>query len=103
MRTSFHHRPEAQHPNFPLSVSWQADYPIFRGEADMARRRAAYRSVADDQSGHRRDRNPALQRPPVTLPWNRRGRKGVLMSDSLRRGTEGRRPCQHQHWKLFAR
>jgi len=29
MRTSFHHQPEAQHPNFPLSVSWQADYPIF--------------------------------------------------------------------------
>src|SRR5262245_13082747 len=31
MRTSFHHQPEAQHPNFSLSVSWQADYPIFRG------------------------------------------------------------------------
>ena len=31
MRTSFHHQPEAQHPNFPLSASWQADYPIFRG------------------------------------------------------------------------
>jgi hypothetical protein len=29
MRTSFHHQPEAQHPNFPLSASWQADYPIF--------------------------------------------------------------------------
>jgi hypothetical protein len=37
MRTSFHHQPEAQHPNFPLSVSWQADYPIFRGgEADIS-------------------------------------------------------------------
>jgi hypothetical protein len=32
MRTSFHHQPEAQHPNFPLSASWQADYPIFRGQ-----------------------------------------------------------------------
>jgi hypothetical protein len=31
MRTSFHHQPEAQHPNFQLSTSWQADYPIFRG------------------------------------------------------------------------
>ena len=31
MRTSFHHQPEAQHPNFPLSTSRQADYPIFRG------------------------------------------------------------------------
>jgi hypothetical protein len=29
MRTSFHHQPEAQHPNFPLSTSGQADYPIF--------------------------------------------------------------------------
>ena len=34
MRTSFHHQPEAQHPNFQLSTSWQADYPIFQGEAD---------------------------------------------------------------------
>jgi hypothetical protein len=29
MRTSFHHQPEAQHPNFQLPASWQADYPIF--------------------------------------------------------------------------
>ena len=29
MRTSFHRQPEAQHPNFPLSTSWQADYPIY--------------------------------------------------------------------------
>jgi hypothetical protein len=29
MRTSFHHQPEAQHPNFQLSTRWQADYPIF--------------------------------------------------------------------------
>jgi hypothetical protein len=26
MRTSFHHQPEAQHPNFQLSTRWQADY-----------------------------------------------------------------------------
>jgi hypothetical protein len=32
MRTSFH-QPEAQHPNFPLSTSWQADYPIFGSKA----------------------------------------------------------------------
>ena len=37
MRTSFHHQPEAQHPNFQLSTSWQADYPIFRHKADMQR------------------------------------------------------------------
>ena len=34
MRTSFHHQPEAQHPNFPLSTSWQADYPICWHKAD---------------------------------------------------------------------
>jgi hypothetical protein len=33
MRTSFHHQPEAQHPNFQLSTSWQADYPIFQKQA----------------------------------------------------------------------
>src|SRR5262249_7579092 len=37
MRTSFHHQPEAQHPIFQLSTSWQADYPIFRGKADSLR------------------------------------------------------------------
>jgi hypothetical protein len=35
MRTSFHHQPEAQHPNFQLSTRWQADYPIFWGKADI--------------------------------------------------------------------
>jgi hypothetical protein len=33
MRTSFHHQPEAQHPNFQLVTSWQADYPIFWGQS----------------------------------------------------------------------
>jgi hypothetical protein len=35
MRTSFHHQPEAQHPNFQLSTSWQADYPIFAPKATV--------------------------------------------------------------------
>jgi hypothetical protein len=35
MRTSFHHQPEAQHPN-SSSTSWQADYPIFRGQSGHA-------------------------------------------------------------------
>jgi hypothetical protein len=48
MRTSFHHQPEAQHPNFQLSTSWQADYPIFRGEADIDGRAASTSSVAND-------------------------------------------------------
>ena len=48
MRTSFHHQPEAQHPNFPLSTSRQADYPIFRGEADMNRPARLAGSVEND-------------------------------------------------------
>ena len=37
MRTSFHHQPEAQHPIFQLSTSWQADYPIFRANRTLSR------------------------------------------------------------------
>ena len=48
MRTSFHHQPEAQHPNFQLSTSWQADYPIFWSEADVHDRVASTASVVDD-------------------------------------------------------
>jgi hypothetical protein len=36
MRTSFHHQPEAQHSNLQLCTSWQADYPFFRGKADIS-------------------------------------------------------------------
>jgi hypothetical protein len=39
MRTSFHHQPEAQHPIFQLSTSWQADYPIFRLNQTLSRHR----------------------------------------------------------------
>jgi hypothetical protein len=45
MRTSFHHQPEAQHPIFQLSTSWQADYPIFRCKADIAQRLPADRDL----------------------------------------------------------
>src|SRR5262249_33645152 len=53
MRTSFHHQPEAQRPNFPLSTSWQADYPIFRANwaygcgraASLGRRTSTMRSA----------------------------------------------------------
>jgi hypothetical protein len=48
MRTSFHHQPEAQHPIFQLSTSWQADYPIFRGEADLHAHVALPVSVVND-------------------------------------------------------
>ena len=50
MRTSFHHQPEAQHPNFPLSVSWQADYPSFG--------RFCRRSPRDGLRDLRRELNP---------------------------------------------
>ena len=46
MRTSFHHQPEAQHPNFQLSTSWQADYPIFWGQSGRATK-AALKSESD--------------------------------------------------------
>ena len=48
MRTSFHHQPEAQHPIFQLSTSWQADYPIFWSEADMLRASETCRSDEND-------------------------------------------------------
>jgi hypothetical protein len=48
MRTSFHHQPEAQHPNFQLSTSWQADYPSIGGIADVPRASRAYRGDAHD-------------------------------------------------------
>jgi len=48
MRTSFHHQPEAQHPNFQLPISWQADYPIFRDEADRDDRLALIYALAID-------------------------------------------------------
>ena len=50
MRTSFHHQPEAQHPNFPLSVSWQADYPILWHVASI-RGDAVIQSLSE-RSGH---------------------------------------------------
>jgi hypothetical protein len=40
MRTSSHHQPEAQHLILQLSTNWQADYPIFRGEAEAHGRAA---------------------------------------------------------------
>jgi hypothetical protein len=48
MRTSFHHQPEAQHLILQLSTSWQADYPIFWGEAGMRCRIISIISAAFD-------------------------------------------------------
>jgi hypothetical protein len=48
MRTSVHHQPKAQHPNFQLPTSWQADYPIFRSEAEIQSRRASVALIAND-------------------------------------------------------
>ena len=44
---SFHHQPEAQHPNFPLSVSWQADYPSFGTKRQLCRSMSAFGGKAD--------------------------------------------------------
>jgi len=56
MRTSFHHQPEAQHPNFQLSTSWQADYPIFWKKVVRARALSNVDSIGrergpDDRAG----------------------------------------------------
>ena|SRR6516225_6923610 len=67
MRTSFHHQPEAQHPIFQLSTSWQADYPIFRAEADMPQPPVRLDQARMTHSGHRPDRNPAVQRAPAVF------------------------------------
>jgi hypothetical protein len=57
MRTSFHHQPEAQHPNFQLPTSWQADYPIFG-------------SVASDRCGAC-DRGVSALPPIASELWHR--------------------------------
>jgi hypothetical protein len=54
MRTSFHHQPEAQHPNFPLSVSWQADYPIFWHGRSMCADECLFLVEKRSCSGHHR-------------------------------------------------
>ncbi len=48
MRTSFHHQPEAQHPNFQLSTSWQADYPIYWMQSGHAAKSLAASVDAND-------------------------------------------------------
>jgi hypothetical protein len=60
MRTSFHHQPEAQHPNFPLSVSWQADYPSFG--------RFCRRSPRDGLRDLRRELNPPTRQGAIGAP-----------------------------------
>jgi hypothetical protein len=55
MRTSFHHQPEAQHPNFQLSTSWQADYPIFRGRSGHGLSTAWGQLMTDCDIGARHD------------------------------------------------
>ena len=62
MRTSFHHQPEAQHPIFQLSTSWQADYPIFRGQS--GHRLEALQCPLMTPRRHRPARLFALQRTP---------------------------------------
>src|SRR6516162_4166151 len=67
MRTSFHHQPEAQHPIFQLSTSWQADYPIFRGQSEKLSL-STFDPQPDDS-----DQHPAsLKRQDCTLvTWYR--------------------------------
>src|SRR5215467_11284172 len=90
MRTSFHHQPEAQHPIFQLSTSWQADYPIFWHKADMPERRSNVRFRAAGSTGHcntARSLSAGVSKPKVF-----RGREilsqqavGVLVAAALPR------------------
>jgi len=85
MRTSFHHQPEAQHPIFQLSTSWQADYPIFReqqtileSKPERARGGAPLRlvpRVRPARAGCRavRDSTPTAWYPSVYAPSHGRG------------------------------
>jgi hypothetical protein len=67
MRTSFHHQPEAQHPNFQLSTSWQADYPIFRGQSRHSA--SDYPSPSDSAPFTHLDlAAPHLAALPIILP-----------------------------------
>jgi hypothetical protein len=56
MRTSFHHQPEAQLPNFQLSTSWQADTPSFGASRRFAasQKFGCYWGIADMPRGSRR-------------------------------------------------
>jgi hypothetical protein len=65
MRTSFHHQPEAQHLILQLSTSWQADYPIFRGEANTHGRVASTFSAANDPNRTQR----ALKSRSAAVSW----------------------------------
>jgi hypothetical protein len=67
MRTSFHHQPEAQHPIFQLSTSWQADYPIFRSEPDIE---STSPKTEFAHSGHKRARIPHCGGAPDLLLTN---------------------------------
>ena len=70
MRTSFHHQPEAQHPIFQLSTSWQADYPIFQDEADIHDRAASTSSVVVDELRRPRPRAQGIEIPQLSgLPY----------------------------------
>src|SRR5215468_2275778 len=103
MRTSFHHQPEAQQPNFPLSVSWQADYPIFRASAAVTAV-TAYSSnsplffghqVIDVQSPKRRPSTTALSKKLHSMPSSIRRiiQKLEVSPDADPRGQAGGALC----------
>jgi len=81
MRTSFHHQPEAQHPK---SSSYpQAGRPItpsLGGQADNICSFWAFPPLA--QSGHRRDRNPAVQQSRLCYRLGG-GTLGLTIPDKL--------------------
>src|SRR6516165_7709315 len=61
MRTSFHHQPEAQHPNFQLSTAGRPITPSFGSKADISdvQRLATRRKMYEAQ------RSPFIVRCPA--------------------------------------
>src|SRR6516165_4629859 len=92
MRTSFHHQPEAQHPIFQLSTSWQADYPIFRHKPDI--RNGAMRFAYCALGG-------PVSRLSRRLDAERLGDGGDLGALTLDRGDE--LLCSAARWRLRGR
>src|SRR5262249_16623196 len=117
MRTSFHHQPEAQHPNFPLSTSRQADYPIFHDPVKREVAARAYQhgecgkwSTLPQQSKRKIKKGAVAAEPSERLRcWPSRNVRGALVSEHFwiwgeRLRAARRRPgANGERWPSVAR
>src|SRR5215472_18767021 len=102
MRTSFHHQPEAQHPIFQLSTSWQADYPIFWSEADMPRAAGA---CGSDENDPKRTKAGLKSRSAASLTAGdgAAARTKAASSALKRRTVDGRQRQFLSWWRIWVR